>query len=87
MDTDSYRDDIENIAEDKRNGTYVFSAMSDLKKYFYQYFSRSEIQDVINEAKKGFVIRQGIPEEESQLQFINKCEVELLNRVRSNSGS
>lgn len=80
MDTASYR---KNSVVDKRNSTYVFSTMQGLKKYFSAHFTKKEIQAVILEAKKAFVVRGGILEDETQLQFINKCEVELLKQMRS----
>jgi len=82
MDIASYRNES---AVDKRNSTYVFSSMSDLKKYFSGFFSKKEIQEVINDSKKAFIVRDGISEDETQLQFINKCEVELLKQVRSDT--
>ncbi|MBF0432121.1 MAG: hypothetical protein HQK83_12630 [Fibrobacteria bacterium] len=74
-----------NNFQKQRSSIYAFSSQKELKKYFKHFFSGKEIEQVLKTARKGFVERVGTPEEETELQFIKKCELILLHKVR-NSG-
>ncbi|MFC1584019.1 hypothetical protein ACFL5V_00580 [Fibrobacterota bacterium] len=66
----------------KRNNLYAFSSLKGLKNYFRQFMSAAEIESEVTKAHEGFVTRQEASPKETQLQFIKKCEVRLLKKLR-----
>ena len=60
--------------------------MKGLTRYFSNWIEEEEIEEVIGQAKEGFLIRAGTSNEETKLQLIKKCEYVLVRLLRKNSG-
>ncbi len=73
------------VSSDNRSQIYAFSKLSELKKYFGQFYPIDEINDVIENSKVNFKIRKNTSKKETQLQFIRKCEVALMTKLRQSS--
>jgi len=66
----------------KRTHIYAFSNLKDLKNHFRIFIPPAEIEQSVADAHHNFVKRKGVSASETQLQFIKKCEINLLKKIR-----
>lgn len=63
---------------DRRQSNYVFTSLTDLIYYFSDTISRKDIKETIRRIKKKFIKRSNISHIQNKLQFLKKCEIELV---------
>ncbi len=68
--------------DERRTSNYTFTSMKGLSHYFSSWLEEEEVHQVIENAKVGFTIRDGISNEETKLQMIKKCEYALVRIMR-----
>jgi hypothetical protein len=67
---------------EQREPAYTFTSEEMLSEFFSRALPRAEIESVVETVRKGFIKRPGMPSRAHRLQFIKKCELELLRRAR-----
>ncbi len=67
---------------EKRNDRYTFQSQRDLMTFFSGALPKSVIKDTIREVKKNYVKRLDISKTLDRLQFLKKCEWELVRLSR-----
>lgn len=67
---------------ERRTGSYSFSSEKDLIAFFTQLLPKEKILNIINTCKKAFVSRGETRKTELDLQFLKKCECELVRYLR-----
>jgi hypothetical protein len=68
--------------DDRRTDNYTFTSIKGLSRYFESFLDEEEIEEVIENAKIGFLIRGETSNEETKLQLIKKCEYALVRILR-----
>ena len=71
------RESIANV-EERRLTEFGFPSLKSMKLFFYFFLPEVEVRTVVAGAKSNFRIRRGCSHQETLLQFIKKCESELL---------
>jgi hypothetical protein len=69
--------------EERRTDRYTFTSRKALDRYFSAWVDEEDIEEVVEAARIGFVVRQGCDEELTRLQFLKKCEYALVRRIRN----
>jgi hypothetical protein len=69
--------------EERRTDRYTFTSRKALNRYFSAWMEEEEIEEVVEAAKIGFIVRKGCDEELTRLQFLKKCEYALVRLIRS----
>lgn len=73
--------------DERRTNRYTFTSMKALQSYFMTWLPEEEIAQMVENAKSGFVVRQGSSSEETRLQFLKKCEYLLVRELRSGAAA
>ena len=73
--------------DERRTDRYTFTSLKALNRYFSAWLPEEEIEDLVNEAKGGFKTRNGCSDEETRLQFLKKCEYNLVRLLRSGAAA
>lgn len=68
--------------EERRTDRYTFTSRKSLDRYFSAWVDVDEIEEVVEAARIGFVVRNGCDEALTRLQFLKKCEYSLVRRIR-----
>jgi hypothetical protein len=71
---------------DRRKETYSFACEKDLISFFSTTLPPYIVQNTIRECRSQYVQRDGTSEREQKLQFIRKCEIELLSHLHRELG-
>jgi hypothetical protein len=71
---------------DRRKGTYSFACEKDLISFFSTTLPPQVVQSTIRECRSEYIQRDGTSEREQKLQFIRKCEIELLSQLHKELG-
>jgi hypothetical protein len=66
------------IANERRTSSYTFSTEKALVAFFSRTMPRPLIKSTMRRLKSTFVGREGDTPEAAQLQFLKKCEYELI---------
>ncbi len=74
------------LYNDRRKETYSFACEKDLISFFSTTLPPHVVQDTIRECRSHYVQRNGTSEREQKLQFIRKCEIELLSHLHRELG-
>jgi hypothetical protein len=69
--------------DERRTHRYTFTSMKALRGYFSTWLPEERIEELVENAKIGFVPRSGNSEEETRLQFLKKCEYQMVRLLRS----
>jgi hypothetical protein len=67
---------------DRRKCNYVFTSLNDIIYYFSDTISRKTIRETIQTTKNKFIKRSNVSRIENKLQFLKKCEIELVKISR-----
>lgn len=73
--------------DERRTDRYTFTSLKALRNYFGTWLADEEIEELVENAKIGFVTRAGCSEEETHLQFLKKCEYKLVRLLRSGAAA
>ena len=73
--------------DERRTSRYTFTSMKSLKGYFEAWLGEEEIEELVENAKIGFTRRAGCSDEETRLQFLKKCEYQLVRLLRSGAAA
>jgi hypothetical protein len=73
--------------DERRTNRYTFTSMKALRGYFRSWLADEEIEDLVENAKIGFTHRAGCSEEETRLQFLKKCEYQLVRLLRNGAAA
>ena len=65
------------VVQERRRARYVFPSLEALKSFFRDWIPPAEIESSIAKARLTFRVREGTSEQETQWQFVNKCEAAL----------
>jgi hypothetical protein len=68
--------------EERRTDRYTFTSRKALDRYFSAWVDEDEIEEVVEAARIGFIVRKGCDEALTRLQFLKKCEYALVRRIR-----
>ena len=63
---------------DRRKSNYVFTSLNDIRYYFSDTISGKTIKETIRETRKKFIKRSNVSRIQNKLQFLKKCEIELV---------
>jgi hypothetical protein len=63
---------------DRRQNNYVFTSINDIIYYFSDTISRKTIKETIRTTKNKFIKRSNVSRIQNKLQFLKKCEIELV---------
>lgn len=74
------------VYTDRRKETYSFACEKDLTSFFSTTLPPVVVQNTIRECRSQYVQRNGTSEREQKLQFIRKCEIELLSHLHKELG-
>ncbi len=69
--------------KNKRSHIYAFSSRTQLKGYFSAFLPSSELQSIMTSAHQNFAVREGATNRETELQYIKKCEIMILKKLRA----
>lgn len=73
--------------DERRTNRYTFTSLKALRSYFGAWLPEDEIEELVEKAKIGFTRRAGCSEEETRLQFLKKCEYQLVRLLRSGAAA
>ena len=73
--------------DERRTGRYTFTSLKALRGYFGAWLAEEEIEELVETAKIGFVQRAGCSEEETRLQFLKKCEYQMVRLLRNGAAA
>lgn len=66
----------------RRNDVYIFESEKDLISFFSRWLSKKEIKDICTASKKNFVTRHGCTKKETFLQYLKRCEFNIVKKIR-----
>lgn len=73
--------------DERRTDNYTFTSMKVLQAYFATWLPEEKIEEMVESAKTGFVIRQDSDEHATRLQFLKKCEYSMVRLLRSGAAA
>lgn len=73
--------------DERRTSRYTFTSLKALRGYFSAWLPEEEIEELVENAKIGFTRRAGCSEEETRLQFLKKCEYQMVRLLRSGAAA
>lgn len=62
------------MVQERRQAAYNFPSVKAMQSYFKDWIPEEQILDCMARCADGFRIRQGVSREETELQFVKKCE-------------
>jgi hypothetical protein len=73
--------------DERRTSRYTFTSLKALRGYFNAWLAEEEIEDLVEKAKLGFTPRAGCSEDETRLQFLKKCEYQMVRLLRNGAAA
>lgn len=69
-------------SKENRTELYSFTSQKDIVNFFSDTFPKKHIRKIIKTQKEGFVPRPDTSKEVNKMQFLKKCEWELVRLAR-----
>lgn len=73
--------------DERRTSRYTFTSLKALRSYFGAWLAEEEIEELVEKAKIGFTHRAGCSDEETHLQFLKKCEYQMVRLLRNGAAA
>lgn len=67
---------------ENRTDLYSFTSQKDIVKFFSDTFTKKYIRKIIKTQKEGFIPRPDTSKEINRMQFLKKCEWELIRLAK-----
>lgn len=71
------------LSKENRTDLYSFTSQNDIVNFFSDTFTKKHIRKIIKSQKKDFIPRPDTPKEINKMQFLKKCEWELVRLAKS----